>query len=312
MKKAIYSIICTLLLAGGSPLLAQELTTPEQYRQRYETLVKNLGLSGVGIETHIQKWEKAFPDDNAMLEAKFIYYLEKSRNIQMVQMNQSTYLGQKPYLSLKDSLGRDVHYFQDYVFDDEVFGKCITAIDNAISKNQDRLDYRLYKITALSSYEKTDPDMTVAALRSIIDYNFTQKPHWTYDGVDKVDAEFFDAAVQEYCVAFFRNATLNSYDAFRDISLKMLDYEPDNVLFLDNLGSYYFVAMSDNKTALKYYTKVLKIKKDDNAAIRNCIIMARRDGDTKMEKKYLEMMAKYGESETDRTSAAGRLQYLPK
>ena len=63
---------------------------------------------------------------------------------------------------------------------------------------------------------------------------------------------------------------------------------------------------------MKYYNKVLKLKKDDNTAIRSCILMARNSKNVKMEKKYLEMMVKYGEKEPDRESAKVQLDYLNK
>ena len=89
-----------------------------------------------------------------------------------------------------------------------------------------------------------------------------------------------------------------------------MDYEPDNVLFLDNMGSYFLVAQHDNKTALKYYNKVLKIKKDDITAIRNCVLLARNAKDVKLEKKYLPMLVRYGETDTDKAAAKARLEYL--
>ena len=70
----------------------------------------------------------------------------------------------------------------------------------------------------------------------------------------------------------------------------MLDYYPSNVLFIDNVGSYYLVYKEDYKTALKYYNKALKINKQDETAIKNCIILARKKKDKKMEAKYQKML----------------------
>ena len=94
------------------------------------------------------------------------------------------------------------------------------------------------------------------------------------------------------------------------ISERMLNYEPENVLFLDNMGSYFLVAENDSKAALKYYNKVLKIKKDDLTAIQNCILLARKDKNAKLEKKYLEMMVKYGDTDQQRQAASLRLKQL--
>ena len=89
----------------------------------------------------------------------------------------------------------------------------------------------------------------------------------------------------------------------------MLDYQPKNTLFISNIGSYYLVAQSNPKTALKYYNKVLKIKPDDYTAIKNCIIIARKQRDIKLEKKYLPLIIKYG-TEADKITAEARLNGL--
>jgi len=300
--------IIVFLLAAITVLPAMAQETREQFETRYNTLVKNLGLAGVGIETLLERWEAAYPDDPQVYENRFLYFYEKSRSVEMSKIEADRYLGQAPALSLKDSLGNNVNWFEVYKFDDELFGKGIASVDQAIQMSPDRLDYRLAKITALTEYEKESPDMAAAELRALIDYNKVSNPKWEYPGVE-VDKEFFDASIQDFCYIYFRNASPACYEAFREISQKMLDYDSGNVLFMDNMGSYYLVAKNDTKTALKYYNKVLKAKKDDLTAIKNCILIARRDKNIKLEKKYLPMMVKYADNDTDRNSAQARLDY---
>ena len=55
---------------------------------------------------------------------------------------------------------------------------------------------------------------------------------------------------------------------------------------------------------------MLKKHPDDITAIRNGMLLARTTKDVKLEKKYLAMMAQYGESEVDRMSAKARLDAL--
>ena len=90
----------------------------------------------------------------------------------------------------------------------------------------------------------------------------------------------------------------------------MLKYDPKNVLFLDNVGSYYLVAQRDDNKALKYYKKVLKLKKDDITALKNIILLARNAKNVKLEKKYLKEIIKYTEDETEKASAEIRLKAL--
>lgn len=45
--------------------------------------------------------------------------------------------------------------------------------------------------------------------------------------------------------------------------------EPNNTVFIDNIGSYWQVAKRNNKKAEKYYKKALKIDPEDYAATSN-------------------------------------------
>ena len=288
---------------------AQEPSS-QDFKARYETMVSKLGPAGVGIETLINKWESAYPDDLDMLTARFSYCLNKSQTVNVEVRDASRYLGEKPVLTLKDTTGKDINYFQVTSYDDELFGQAQKAIDRAIQVEPDRLDLRFLTTASLIGYENESPDMALSSLKGLVDYNFTRHPKWEYPGVEKADDEFFSAAIQEYCYLFFKYGTPTSFEAFRQLSEKMLSYRSSDVLFLDNLGSYNLVVTKDNKAALKYYNKVLKIKPDDMTAIKNAIILARNAKDAKLEKKYLPMMIKYSEDASTKMSAEKRLEFL--
>ena len=91
----------------------------------------------------------------------------------------------------------------------------------------------------------------------------------------------------------------------------MLGHYPDNSGFMSNLGSYHMLVRKDFKTALKFYNKVLKKHPDDYISIRNSALAARRLGNAKMEKKYLQMILVHG-TESDKLQAQGRLDMLDK
>ncbi|MCQ2133467.1 MAG: hypothetical protein MJY88_00705 [Bacteroidales bacterium] len=301
-------IIMSLLIAAVSiPALAQ--STEQEYLERYNRLTKNVGNAGVGVETLINRWEEAFPEDENMLAAAFLFYYEKCQSDNTVSMGTSTYLGQKPILQLKDSLGNDVYYYYDTQYDDELFGKAQQYIDKVNQKAPLKLENRCAAITALANYEKGSPDMALSRIKELVAFNYGSKPAWTYED-QAVDNEMFKALVQEYCYSFFKLATPSGYEAFRSISEDMLKYNADDVLFLDNLGSYHLVGKNDPKAAQKFYDKVLKIKKDDLTAIRNGVILSRKMKNVKLEKKYLALLAQYAEDEPTKQSSQARLDYL--
>ena len=286
-------------------------TDAEGFKARYDRQVKAVGDAGVGVETILDRWEEAFPEDPAMLEGRYRFYLAKSMSSSVVSKDRNRYLGQEPVLTLKDSTGKDVFYFEDKVFVDSLFAKSQSAIDKAAALVPNELAYRVGKITALMLYEKDSPDMATQELLKLIDYQKTAKPDWTFYGLE-VDEDSFRQTVQEYCYYFFQYATPGSYEAFRTVSEAMLKLYPKNTGFMSNLGSYWLVYKKNNRKALSWYNKVLKIDPKDYTAAKNCVILARKEKDTKLEKKYLPVLIEATDSETERASCKARLESLQK
>jgi len=289
---------------------SQTLSSKEDYLNRYNLLIARFGANGVGVETLLDKWEAAYPDDLDMLEARFAYYFTKSKTTQTISLTKSKYLGQAPVLSLKDSLGVDHNYFEDNLYDEETFGKAVSYLDKAIQTYQNRLDLRFIKSAAYFEYEKESPDMTLSFLKGLIDYNGQSHPKWEYPDYDKVTDEDFANFIQEYCGSFYQLGSDSGWEAFKSLSEKMLQYQPKNTLFMTNIGTYYFAYKKDNKAALKQYNAVLKIKPDDYAAIKNCVLLARSQKDVKLQKKYLPMLVKYAPNETEKAQAQAMLSAI--
>ncbi len=288
MKRLLTAVIVALM--GSALAFAQ--TESERYEQRYELLVSKMGAAGVGVETVLNNWEKVDSTNAKMLLGKFTYYFTKAQTPQVVMKESRKYLGMEPILTLKDSLGRDVFYFQENVFDDELYAQAIKTADKAVALWPDRLDFRFLKANAYIAYEKESPDMALAYLQNLVRENASGKKAWEYDGV-KVDGNFFEDAMQEYCFSFYSIGSQASREAFRTLSEQLYSLFPDNMDFLNNIGSYYLIKQ-DYKTALKYYDKVLKKRKDDYTAMQNALLASRRLKNAKLEKKYMTMMAKYG------------------
>lgn len=290
-------VLRTLLLAlvqTASFMLASAVSAQTvNYENRYNLLVSQVGPAGVGVETLLDKWSLADSTDRNMLLAKFDYYFTKSQSEQIVKKSQKQYLGMDPVLSLKDSTGASIYYFREIMYDDDLFAQALKVADRLSAFYPDDIEYRFLKANALIAYEKESPDMAAAYLFDLIEQNSSRARPWNFEG-EKMDAKFFPESMQEYCRTFYTVGSEAAMSTFYAISKHMNELYPDHTCFMSNMASYYLVAKEDPKAALKYYGKVLKKVKDDEVALRNSCIAARKAGNRKLEQKFHQQLIQYG------------------
>ncbi len=276
--------LITLTLALATLSLGAQVA---EYNNRYQKLVERVGVSGPGVESVLDKWAQVDSSDLRYLQARFLYYYDKSRSDATYSTTNPRYLGQEPMFSLKDTSNHTtVYYYLVDEFDDELFGKALHYLDRAITLNPFQMDLRVTKLNSLFLYEKESPDMTEACLLNLIEENKVKEPKWTYEG-SRIDQEDFKGMIQEYCVNLFNVGSDRSLEAFLNVTEKMLSYDKKNLDFMANVGSYY-MKKKDYKKALKQYDKVLKKDPEHYSALTNARTIARVLKDPKL-------IAKYGE-----------------
>lgn len=287
MKKFLF--IASALFAFTFAVAQDDLN--QDFALRYKRLVSVGGYDGVGVETLLNKWEYYDKYNPQMLEAWFNFYLKKSFHTEAVPKKQAKYLGNKPMMTLKDSTGNDVNYFEELIFDDAMFGKAVTYIERAIGAHPNELALRFDYIGALIDYEKESPDLALSKILELISDNNKLPGSWTYEG-KVVSQETFADLMQDYCSIFYKKGTAKSYEAFKSISEKMFGQFPGNLEFLNNQGAYWASVGNNPKKALKVYEKVLKKDPDNKNALTNCVILYRKINDRKKASAYQMRLAK--------------------
>lgn len=259
--------------------------------RRYNLLVEKVGFAGIGVETVLDAWERVDSTNLNMQLGRFRYYLTKGQTISVVAKPEKKYLGLEPVLTLKDSLGKDVYYFQEPFFDDALYGQAMKSLDKVISLAPDRLDFRFMKANTYITYEKGSPDMTLSYLSGLCDEAAARTKDWTF-GQEKKGRDFFADAMQEYCYNLFLIGTPSSREAFVTLSRKLNGIFPEYLDFLNNIGSYQLMSQ-DYKGAMKTYGKVLKKDPGNLTALQNCLLAARRMKNAKLIEKYNAQLQKY-------------------
>ena len=290
MRKIIFILAALALSAAAS---AQSV----DYLRRYNLLLDRVGPAGLGMETLIENWGKAEPDNVDMIQARFFYLLTKSQGSEIVHSKEAKYLGQTPVLTLKDSLGTDVHYYEVFKYDDNIFVEAVETLQQAITVAPNRLDLRFLMANTYMSYERGDIDLTLSYVLGLVHDFMTSDAKWFYKADSaspqiEVDKEEFAEMMKDYCYSFFTLATPKSYQAFLKLSERMNGYFKKDAGFIGNIGSYHHVVKQDYKTALKYYDKAIKLQPDNTSFINNAIIAARKMNNPKLEKKYRKMLEK--------------------
>lgn len=265
MKRKLFLTLLSVL----SCIAVSAQQDAEYWFKRYQTQVRNLGPAGVGVETIIDRWEEAAPEDPRVFHARFAFALTKGQSSNIVcKEGRTRYLGKRPCLTLKDSLGRDVNYFEEVSYDDTFFALALKSIDKACQLDPLELRYEFDRIAALFSYEKESPDLALAQIRALLARETASHPDWKLDGEPAPEGAV-EQAMQEFCYSIYNIGSPQAYEHFYSLSTELGKCYRNNSSFVSNQGTYWLVAKDNPKKARSFYKKALKINPEDIAAKSN-------------------------------------------
>lgn len=261
--------LLTLFILGAACLYAGAQTT-ENFLKRYNVLVGRVGFAGVGVQTLLDSWGRADSTDINYMVARYNFYIDRAQKDTVVKNSLPRYLGMDPIMSLTDSTGRKLYYYQETLYDKGLFRKAMYYLDKAIEKNNVRFDLYDTKADILMGYGKADASESSAFIMKMIQRNYTGKTVWETAQVGhKVSVEEFENTIINYCYTFYKVGSPSTMEAFFNISSAMVKQKSANSAFLDNLGAYYLIRKKDYKKAAKMYRQALKMNPDDKIAIKN-------------------------------------------
>jgi len=307
MKRSILSAIAVLLAV--LPAAAQ--LSREEYKDKYDRQVRAVGYAGLGVETILDRWGNVYPDDCDMLEGRFFFDLTRARSSKTLRSPKARYMGREPLMTLKDSLGAPVYFYEEEFYEDSLFNSALGYMGRAAELRPEEFLYRAHMLNSIIQKEKEEPVMSVEELDALISYDKACSPSWTYRS-QPAGESFFPDAVQDYCSLYFEIGSPKSYAAMRRISERMIKLYPNRLEFLSNMGMYWKVAENNPKKALAVYKKVLSKDRDNYQAAKNGFTVARSLKDTKFQKTCLETVARVSPSESERMSAESILKAMSK
>lgn len=245
--------VAALCLATFQSALAQ--LSPAEYKEKYDRQVKALGYAGIGVETILDRWGSVYPDDTDMLEGRFFFDLTRSRSTKVRRSPKPRFMGKEPLMTLKDSTGAPVHFFEEEFYADSLFAAALRSLERASALKPDEFLYRAHLLNSLIAKEKEQPRLSVEELDALISYDKARSPQWTYKGQEMTPG-FFGDVVQEYCRLYLDIDTPESYEALRRISERMVKLYPARTEFPLNLASYWELAKNNPRKGAAIRKKV--------------------------------------------------------
>jgi tetratricopeptide (TPR) repeat protein len=290
-------IIWLVLISFSLPANSQS------FQQRFKDLVT--ADDTTGAEKLLKEWEKTTPKDPELFVAYFNYYVRKSRR-DVVSMD----TGKSGSFIITDTAtGKPVGSIgSSTVYDPIILQKGFDQINKGIALYPTRLDLRFGKIYMLGVTENFS-EFTKNILVTI-DYANTIKYAWMWKDNEPLEdpKEFFLSSMQDYVATIYNTENDSLLPFMRDISERVLKYNPTHVESLSNVAITYLIN-EDYDKALTYLLKAEIAAPKDIVVLNNIAEAYKRKGDKPKAKSYFEKIIKYGTPD-DITYATEKIKEL--
>ena len=198
-------------------------------------------------------------------------------------------------LVLKDSLNQNAGFLGSQIYYDQTeLKKGLDKINEGIELYPNRLDMRFGKIYALGQI----PDWKnfTSEIIKTVEYSAKNNNKWTWTNHEKYDGteKEFLLDIQTYQLQLYNTGDDNLLENMREIATKVLEYYPNHIESLSNIGSTYLITGEYNK-GIEALLRAEKINPKDYIVLGNIAQGYKLKGDKEKAIEYYEKTAEYGD-----------------
>ena len=242
------------VIASGEEDLVTE--TNEEFYNQFLVLFNNGDIKDYdALEKHIEKWEKAYPNDPDLYTAKFNHSFAKAL---ISETREETFSN---------------------------VDEAITTLLNALELYPDRLDIWFGLISF--SQRVGDYNLTIDTMRRCIAQSNVNNHQWLWTlnepaFKDEAPLEYriddFLWNFHDYITYWLDQYTYEAYDCVKYIIPFLLDMDPNNVVILNDMA-YYHLNLGELEEAKVYLLKAHESDPEDYVVIGNLAYIAMDEGD---------------------------------
>jgi len=273
-------------------LLLSVIASAQDYKKEYSELL--VSKDSAKLIPHLQRWEKATPNDPEVYIAYFNYYFRKSKKtVPYLRAGD----GKPGTFVLTDSTGKTTGYMGDTtIYEPTSLNLAFQYIDKGIAGNPKRLDMHFGKIYVLG--QTGDYKNFTSELIKTLHYGNKIENKWLWAENKPVEdpKKMVLGAVQDYIVTLYETNDDALLDNMRSIAETVLQYYPDHVPSLSNIAITYTLQGNHDK-ALETLLKAEKIAPTDFIILNNIANIYRTQKDKPNAIRYYELVLKHGDEE---------------
>jgi tetratricopeptide (TPR) repeat protein len=242
----------------------------------------------------LTRWEDKDSKNAELFTSYFNYYFRKSQE-ETLAITKDEPQGES--LSFIDSTGKTAGFIgSEIIYSQKYFRKAIDKINEGIKLYPNRLDMRFGKIHVLGLVG--DWSNYTDEIVKTIQYSTKNDNHWTWtNNVVKENGEdFFFSSLQDYQVRLYDTGDDRLLANMQTIANEILRIKPNHVESLSNLSITYLLNKKYDE-AIGVLLRAEKIAPDDAIVLGNIAQGYKLKGDNKKAVEYYEKVMKIGDQE---------------